>query len=266
MISDIQAALDFVLGNAANLRIPGGAGRAFELYIMTSVARELQVNGFDVWLQRSDESRILLGDANRDFIQRGGAPTGLAGKSQGDQNASVIGFQWPGRSAWEIWNGIQFQGRSGALHEIDLAIVPSDVGTTLRSRVRGGYPVGRPRVAIECKDVEAAGSADEMRAFVARLYDLSLLKGHHGYLPFTGPPKVLHPGAPPGAVHQSVQTFWEENRRTLNVLARRTGFRPGAVAMTAYHAVEPHQGVVVGSSNATDLIDTIVSWITKCGY
>ena len=266
MIPDVQAALNSVLSSAATLRRAGGAGRAFELFIMTGIARELKSRGFDVWLQRSDESRIVPTDRDRDFIQRGGAPTGVAGKSQGNQNASVIGFRVRKRPAWEIWNGIQFEGRSGALHEIDLAIVPASVGAALRSQSGGGYPTGRPRVAIECKDVQAAGSIDEMRAFVARLYDLTLLYAHHQYLPFTGPSQAIYPGAPPGGTHRSVLTYWQENRRTLNVIARKTGFVHGASAMTGYHAIEPHGGIVVGSPTTAVLIDAVVDWIVSRGY
>lgn len=173
MIPQIQAALNSVLGNVATLRTAVGAGRAFELFVMAGVARALQVRGYDVWLQRSDGTRILPRDADRRFIQRGGAPTGMAGAAQGAGNASVIGFRLPHRSAWELWNGIQFEGRSGAFHEIDLAIVAADVGIALRGMPTGGVPLGRPRVAIECKDVGTSGSIDEMRAFIARLYDVT---------------------------------------------------------------------------------------------
>ena len=266
MIPDVQAALDNVLSSAVSLRNAGGAGRAFELFVMTGVACELNSRGFDVWLQRSDETRIAPTDSNRDFIQRGGAPTGVTSKSQGDRNASVIGFRWARRPAWEIWNGIQFEGRSGALHEIDLAIVPASVGAALRSRSSSGYPIGRPRIAIECKDVQGAGSVDEMRAFVARLYDLTLLYAHHQHFAFAGPPQAIHPGAPPGGKHRPVLTYWQENRRTLNVIARRTGFVHGASAMTGYHAIEPHGGIVVGSSTTATLIDSVASWIVAQGY
>ena len=108
-----------VLNNAA------GAGRIFELYIMTGIAREMQDRGFEVWLQRSDGTRIIPGDADRTFIQRGGAPSGFASASQGPNNASVIGMRRSQNlDAWELWNGIQFEGRSGADHEIDIALVP----------------------------------------------------------------------------------------------------------------------------------------------
>lgn len=167
---------------------------------------------------------------------------------------------------WEIWNGIQFEGRSGARHEIDLAIVPETVGATLRAQPAGGVPTGRPRVAIECKDVATAGSVDEMRAFVARLYDLTLLAAHHSYLPFTGPPQSIHPGAPSGPLHRPVITYRLENRRTLNIIARKSGFVQGAAAMTRYHSVEPHGGIVVGAPSTAALIKSVADWIVRRNY
>jgi hypothetical protein len=266
MIPNVQAALNAVLGSAATLRNASGAGRAFELFVMTGIARELQVRGFEVWLQRSDGSRISRTDTDRRFIQRGGGPTGVAGASQGTSNASVIGFRWRQRPKWEIWNGIQFEGRSGASHEIDIAIVPESVGQVLRARPGGGLPTGRPRVAIECKDVMTPGSVDEMRAFVARLYDLTLLAAHHSYLPFAGSPQAIHPGAPTGALHRPVITYWLENRRTLNIIARKSGFVLGAAAMTGYHSIEPHRGITVGAASRAALIDAVADWIVRREY
>jgi hypothetical protein len=266
MIPNVQAALNAVLGSAVTLRNASGAGRAFELFVMTRIARELQVRGFEVWLQRSDGSRISRTDPDRRFIQRGGAPTGVAGASQGTSNASVIGFRRAQRSKWEIWKGIQFEGRSSAQHEIDLAIVPESVGQALRAQPAGGLPTGRPRVAIECKDVKTLGSIDEMRAFVARLYDLTLLAAHHPYLGFAGPPQAIHPSAPPGPLHRPVSTYWQENRRTLNIIARKSGFVQGAAAMTGYHSIEPHGGIVVGAANTDVLIRAVADWIVGHGY
>lgn len=125
MIGDVQKALDAVLSGATNLRQAKGAGRIFELFVMTGVAEKLYARGHDVWLQRSDGTRINPGDANLDFIQRGGGPAGIPPASAGASNASCIGFQKAGSTqVWEIWNGVQFEGRSGAAHEFDIAIVP----------------------------------------------------------------------------------------------------------------------------------------------
>jgi hypothetical protein len=265
MINNVKASIDAILGTVATLRNARGAGRIFELFIMTSVATRLQGQGFDVWLQRSDGTRIRPSDSDRRFIQRGGAPTGVLPAALGPENASVIGFRkLASGSEWEIWNGIQFEGRSGAAHEIDIAVVPRWVGTQLR--VTGGLPFGRPRVAIECKDVGQSGSMDEVRAFVARLYDITVLQGHQPYLPFPAPTQAIYPRSDVGDTFYAAQwTYWEENRHSFNAIARRTGFASGAAALTTYYAVEPHPSITLGSTEASALADAVSQWIlNKC--
>ena len=261
MIDDVRAAIDAILGSVATLRNANGAGRIFELFIMTGVATRLQAQGFDVWLQRSDGSRISPTDSDRRFIQRGGTPTGVLPAAMGSQNASVIGLRrLSNGSEWEIWNGIQFEGRSGATHEIDIAVVPREVGSQLR--LTGGLPFGRPPVAIECKDVGQAGSVDEMRAFVARMYDLTVLQWHQPHLPFPPPTQGIYPGSNFGNPFYAAQgTYWDANRHAFNVIARRTGFAAGAAAMTNYYAVEPHGFITLASTEAAALMDAISQWI-----
>jgi hypothetical protein len=216
-----------------------------------------------VWLQRSDGTQISAGDSNRRFIQRGGAPTGVLPAFLGPDNASAIGMRRvPTGSAWEIWNGIQFQGRSGATHEIDIAIVPRDVGEELRQV--GGSPFGRPRVAIECKDVGQPGTVDEMRAFVARLYDLSILQGHRSHVPYPPPAQAIFPGTFTDSFYASQMTYWDENRNSFNVVARRTGFVAGATTMASYFNVEPHGNITVGSAQAIALVEAVSQWIVNC--
>ena len=229
---------------------------------MTGVAVELQTRGFDVWLQRSDSTRILPTDLDRTFVQRGGGPSGLPPASAGSSNASVIGLRKPSGSEWELWNGIQFRGRSGGAHEIDIALVPKAVADQLRTT--GGMPFGRPRVSVECKDVGQPGSVDEMRAFVARLYDLTILQGHEPYVQpqYPGPVMGIYPGSPTGDTFYSARwTYWEENRHTFSAVARRTGFRSGAAAMTAYYGVEPHSFITLASNQAMALIQAVCQWI-----
>ncbi|MGD0361614.1 MAG: hypothetical protein ABSC93_12135 [Bryobacteraceae bacterium] len=263
MINNVQSAINAILGSVATLRSASGAGRIFELFIMTGVANGLQNRGFEVWLQRSDGSRISPSDPDRRFFQRGGAPTGVPSASLGPQNASVIGFRRAsGAAEWEIWNGIQFQGRSGANDEIDIAVVPREVGIQLRQS--GGLPSGRPRVAIECKDAGQAGSVDEMRAFVARLYDLTMLRWHQPYLPFPAPLQAIYPGNFGAAPFYAARaTYRQENQGTFNAIARRTGFAFGAAAMTNYYAIEPHSFITAGSNQAASLMDAVAEWIDK---
>ena len=273
MIGDVRDALRSIVGNVTHLKHPAGAGRMFELYVMTGIARALKARGYEVFVRRSDGSRVRPTDPDRRFVQRGGAPAGIAAAADGAANASSIVFRRGHGPAWEMLNGVTFRGRSGADHEIDVAILPASVATTLRKSV-GGSPLGRPRVSVECKDVGTNGSVDEMRTFVARLYDLTLLLGHHRYLPRAhhrfpqvgDPPRAIHPGAPPESKHRPVLSFRQENLRTLNVLARKTGFVKGALALSGYHAVEPRGGVTVQSSSAARLMRDVAEWIVRKGY
>ena len=266
MIRDVRSALTSIIAAAPIIRRAKGPGRLFELFVMTGIARELQSRNFDVWIRRSDGSRILPADRTRRFIQRGGAPTGIAARAFGPGNASSIVFQRGQRTVWELLNGVQFTGRSAGNHELDLAIIPDSVAQALRSTPTGGMPLGRPRVAIECKYVRAPGSPDEMRAFVARLYDLTLLRAHHPHLPPQAAPQAIHPSPPQGARHRPALTYWIENRRTLNVVARRTGFAAGSAALTGYYGVEPHGNITAGSLQAAGLFADVANWISNQGY
>lgn len=266
MIAEVKTALGAIIGTVPHFQPANGPGRAFELYVMTGVGLALRHLGYDVWVRRSDGSRMRPSERNPCFVQRGGRPTGIASRRQGRNNASSIAFCRGQGQVWELLNGVQFEGRSGALHEIDLAILPEEVAETIRNRPAGGYPRGRPRVSIECKDVGTNGTADEMRVFIARLYDLTILDLHHQHLGVTGPPSAIHPGAPPGLLHDPASSYWDENRRTLNVLARRTGFMKGATALTGHYAVEPHGGIEVGKAPAKRLMHEIADWIRRRNY
>ena len=61
-------------------------------------------------------------------------------------------------------------------------------------------------------------------------------------------------------------TYWNENRRTLNVLARRAGFVRGSAPLSGYFAVEPYAGVIVGSNTAAELMNRIADWIDGHEY
>ncbi len=56
-------------------------------------------------------------------------------------------------------------------------------------------------------------------------------------------------------------TYWNENRKSFNVVARRTGFVAGAAAMTSYFNVEPHGNIRVGSAQTIALVQVVtVDW------
>lgn len=261
MIPAIAAALDNIVGNAVVLQNANGAGRAYELYIMTALADRLRTTGANVWVQRSDGSRIAPGDSDRQFVQRGGAPSGVPGSAQGRNGMSTIAFRLPASSrTWEIWNGVQFSGRSGGKHEFDISIVPAHTGVALRALPTGGVPFGRPVVAIECKDVSTAGSPDEMRAFMARLYDVTAIKAHEPFLmSVCSPLTSIHPGVLPN--DEPHTSFRSSNIATKSVLTRRTGFVSGAISLTGYYFIDPRADVLPGSAEVSDLLSDLVGWI-----
>ncbi|WP_165420048.1 hypothetical protein [Edaphobacter modestus] len=107
---------------------------------------------------------------------------------------------------------------------------------------------------------------DEMRAFVARLYDVTVLESQQKYVNFPAPSRAIYPGTFGGDTFYAAQvTYWGENRNTFNAIARRSSFTTGAKAMTKYYGVEPHGFITVGSSEAAALMDAVAQWIdAKC--
>jgi hypothetical protein len=148
MIADVQTAIDAIAGSAVPLNNAVGLGRIFELYVITGIAERLLNLGWTVRLQRSDGALFSAGDP---YIQRGGKPTGVAPATQGANGPSSILISSPTTTTqWEIWNGIQFRGRSHALHEFDVSVVPRDLAVALRAATHVDFPFGRPVVAVEC--------------------------------------------------------------------------------------------------------------------
>lgn len=107
-----------------------------------------------------------------------------------------------------------------------------------------------------------SGSIDEMRTFVARLYDVTILAGHRFHLGLGSPPQAIYPGSFGGiAYYNSQDTYRHENLHSFNVFARRTGFAKGAAAMTAYHCIQPHGSITARSAEANTLFTDVGDWI-----
>jgi len=261
MIAQAEAALSRIVGKVTMLKAANGAGKAYELFVLSGIALALKNGGYEVWLERADESKILASDTDRKFIQRGGAPSGIPSKFAGVRNGSYVVFRASHEAEeWEIWNGIQFEGRSGGKHEIDIAIIPRQTGAALRSLAAGGIPIGRPRVSIECKDVSLPGSVDETRAFVARLYDLAVLKGHLPHMPGSFSQAAISPGIASHPDLICAKHFKHENDRTFNALVRRSGFASGTVPLVRYYHVKPYDAVLARTANAKALFDAVCNW------
>jgi hypothetical protein len=153
-------------------------------------------------------------------------------------------------NSYEILNGVLFRGRSGALHELDISVVPHLLAEALRAAAVEGFPFGRPRIAIECKDVGATGTPDEMRSVVSRMYDITILRGHLNYLGLMATDGYIFDSPTPTFVQPSAPlTFRESNSQSLCVLARRGGISSGALAMTGLYKIQAHINVTQPSAH-----------------
>lgn len=260
-IARIKTDLAKLVAAAPTLKHANGAGRIFELYLVMRLARELKKAGWDV--EPLDHQGNAM--AGGTYIQRGGAPTGIFPSIAPDGPSSIRIQRDKDSTAYEILNGVQFMGRSRALHEIDIAVVPAQITIALRAGTIEGYPVGRPNVSIECKDVGTNGSADEMRTVIARMYDLTILLGHQKHL-FGGalPSGSIFAGAPSGpwtGGGEGSQTFLQENKSSLCALARRSGVTAGAYQMTGLFHVHTYTGVDRGTQAALDFVQDTAAWI-----
>lgn len=265
MLSQIQSLLDSIASSSVSLTNANGAGRAFELLIMTEIAAELRSRGYTVYLLRSDGHAQLPGSHSITFIQRGGAPSGVPSASGGVNGPTSIVFQrQAGLPEWEIWNGVEFVGRSGSTHEFDLAIVPKKLGDLLRAEPNGGRPFGHGWILIECKDVVSNGTSDEMRAFLARIYDTTLLRGHAQYLGATPPLGRIYALDPSQTgFGEMSDTYRTENRTVYHGIARRTGFMNGTVGMSDYYFIRRFEKIDVGSQGLGKLKIEICDWIDQ---
>lgn len=108
--------------------------------------------------------------------------------------------------------------------------------------------------------MKTSGSPDEMRAFIARLYDLSLLIGHP--LNYPTPFLRIYPGSPSNHwIYKAQFTYREENQNSFNVLARKTSFSQGAKDMTAYYGIEAAENIKAGSAGYSSIISAVGQWI-----
>jgi hypothetical protein len=242
---------------APTLSHANGAGRAFELLTMFELADEMKGRGWNVRVMDSAGSPISRGGK---FIQRGGKPSGVWPASYGSNGPSYIYFATPQGSCWEVWNGVQFIGRSGARHEFDVSIVPHSLGDAMRALPTPRSPVGHGLVSIECKQVEVSGSLDEVRAFVARVYDTTILSGHR--LGFPGAGRRIY-ASPSAGFGTSLGTFREDNLSSFGAIVRASGFTSGADILASAYFVSQYASMRVGGPSLTDFRMDTVSWIER---
>jgi hypothetical protein len=233
------------------------------LLLMTEIASELDDRGYEIQLLRSDGTTQDPQKDKMTFIQRGGAPSGIRPASQGPHGPTSIVFRRAkGLRRWEIWNGVQFVGRSGGRHEFDIAVVPKRLGNALRNHPSGGRPFGHGWLSIECKDLATNGSVDEMRAFVARVYDTTFLTLHASHMGAAGSLRKVYARDVHGQGFGTAKsTYRLENQNSFHAIARRSGFTTGSAPMSAYYFVRRFDDLAVGSAELDTFTQEICDWI-----
>jgi hypothetical protein len=167
---DLRNALgSFAAANGPSV-VPSSAGRALEAWLMMRLARAARGTGkWRVSLRLGNGAPLPAG-ANFAFptSQSGILPSNPAGPG------FVLLERIVGNPiALELHGSLQWKGRSGATHELDVSMLPQSIAAPLRTS--GGHPRGLPIAAYECKDKTNSATPDEMRQTVARLFDLALV-------------------------------------------------------------------------------------------
>lgn len=259
----IRLCLSAIARAAVSLQHARGPGRAFELLIMAELGRELERVGFRVWLQLSNGQRVGSRSPTKRFVQRAGRPGPLPSASAGPNGPSVLCFQRDGAPThWEIWNGIEFFGRSRGTHEIDLAIVPAAVASDIRNSPRGGSPLGHGWVSLECKHVAMPGGLDELRSFIARMYDTTLLQSHGRYLGLAPPvPRIASLASVSVGRGRAPLIYYQENRTVFAAVARTGRFSAGTASMAGLYNVRRYDDLMNGGKLDSFIAD-LARWIS----
>lgn len=262
MIADIKRALNAISGSGALLQSAKGAGKAFELLVLTSVAKELRKRGNSVEILRSDGTTVAPGQPVT-YVQRGGKPGPVEPAVNGSSGPSSILFRVNGSAdEWEIWNGIQFLGRSQGAHEFDISIVPKTVADALRGNATPDHPVGHGVVSIECKDVGSAAAIDEVRAFITRIYDTTILHMHGIHMSFPGAVPQIYSRPPPTVAFGAArQTFRRDNMESYNAIVRRSGFSSGTLPLMQFYWARPFPNISPGSVPLNNFVQDLCDWI-----
>lgn len=214
----------------SGLVTPTGQGKALEAWVMMKLAHTVhqRMPNWQVSLRRGDGSLLPAG-AFFDLSSHGSRIQ--------PSNATAPGYvllehETETHRRVELHGSVQWKGRSNAKHEIDVSVVPADIGEAIRNN-GGGYPRGLPIVAIECKDKGGIGQLDETRQILARMYDLVL---------------VTQPVSSWSCrIYETVtHTYWgHKSSRYISFfqkgtfgIVRASGFQSGAGTLAAHYSIE----------------------------
>jgi hypothetical protein len=255
LVSELRGILGSLGAASGVSAVPTGPGKALEVWLQLKLASIARNTG--VWT-------VTLRDGS-DAVLSPGTPWLLRGSPQGLGPASISRPGWihlahtprwgphrPERDL-ELHGGLQWQGRSGALHECDISILPAMVGNAIRA-AGGGYPGGLPVLGLECKEKVSPGSLDETRQMLARLFDLAVVSQST----FGGDGRIFSPAPHRGWGSRSSQ-YRSYFQNGLFGIVRVGPFQAGAMQLHQHYSIAGFSGIYESPSSAiSDLEDALV--------
>lgn len=148
-----------------------GKGRAYEAWVMLALANRLVSHGYKVAAVDS------AGNAVRKLRLRKNPSVMSSDAMPKTSPCHLVIWRHPYRK-FELHLGMQHRGESGALHEIDLSVVPHEPAKALRSK--GGGPwSGKTCFAFELKAYKLGTKLDLGigRSMIGVAYDLDPCRG-----------------------------------------------------------------------------------------
>jgi len=152
---------------------PTSEGKALEVWVLMKLAHTVHQTlsaNWQVTLRRGDGSLLPVG-SNFDLPSQ---RSKIQPSSPTAPGYVLLEHRRHADRRLELRGSLQWMGRSGAKHEIDVSVLPAQIGEAIRNN-GGGYPHGLPIAAVECKDKGGFGPLDETRQTLARMYDLVLV-------------------------------------------------------------------------------------------
>lgn len=259
MLTEIKNILKNHMAPSSQISPSSKAGTLFEVWICLRISDELNNRGITPFLyEEGAPPQQITANPNRrvQTIKFKSGPGKI-----GSGNGCFIIFDWGG-VAHEIHTSIEFEGRSGSLHEIDVSIIPALIANDIRTNRFSGYPHGAPKIAIECKDKKSNGSKDEARTFLARLYDIHFLKDHREPIAHLGSKNRIYASTQGGQAYGNRnKTYYDSLSNSYNAMCHSGIVVQEAINYLDFYHVKSHQQLTPGLNYINAFITQVVDYI-----
>lgn len=249
-LDEIEEAANLV---STALNIPqanGGDGKIYELWLLFKLAEALSQDGYHVEVRGSDDRPAT------DFIQRG-SPGKIPPVGSAQPKPGFIVFRTGQNEEFEIHNSLQFNGRSTAFHEYDIAIIRRDLGRWLRNH-GGGRPTGHPRFSIECKQYSSNIQLGVLRDMFGQQVDGTYLGGHIRYHQNAGACGVHNWRISEGRTYPNYRTAF---RNCFISILTPMKLSSGAVKLSDHHFFNHFEEVIPTNPKVSDFLTAAIRWI-----